>query len=214
MNYLKIYDSLIKNAKLQNRKKHQGIYYENHHIVPRSLGGSDSKENLVLLTAKEHFISHKLLLFISPNNESIIRAFHMMCHFQNGNYDISSKDYRYSRELLSEILRKREPWNKGKTGIFSKESLNKIRKTWKNKKHTEETKEKMRNSKLGERNPIFGKDSPNKGKIQPCSEKQKIKLSIAAKKIPKIECKYCHKLTSPGNYSKWHGEKCKLNIKI
>ena len=36
-------------------------YLEKHHILPRSLGGSDNKDNLVELTAKEHFIVHMLL---------------------------------------------------------------------------------------------------------------------------------------------------------
>lgn len=37
------------------------VYYEKHHIVPKSLGGSNRKENLVLLTAREHFLCHWLL---------------------------------------------------------------------------------------------------------------------------------------------------------
>ena len=41
-------------------------YYENHHIIPRSLNGSNSSENLVLLTAREHFICHWLLVKIFP----------------------------------------------------------------------------------------------------------------------------------------------------
>ena len=36
-------------------------YVEKHHIIPRSLGGNNSKENLVALTAREHFICHLLL---------------------------------------------------------------------------------------------------------------------------------------------------------
>jgi hypothetical protein len=36
-------------------------YGENHHIIPKSLGGSDDKNNLVKLTAREHFICHLLL---------------------------------------------------------------------------------------------------------------------------------------------------------
>lgn len=43
MNYKRIYDSIIENAKLQNRKKKQGIYYEEHHIIPKCLGGKDRK---------------------------------------------------------------------------------------------------------------------------------------------------------------------------
>ena len=36
-------------------------YVERHHIIPNSMGGSNSKENLVYLTAREHFICHRLL---------------------------------------------------------------------------------------------------------------------------------------------------------
>jgi hypothetical protein len=37
------------------------IYTERHHIIPKSLGGSNKKDNLVKLTAREHFICHLLL---------------------------------------------------------------------------------------------------------------------------------------------------------
>lgn len=60
MNYQKIHDSIIKNAKEQTRDKKTG-YFELHHIQMRAVGGSDEPENLVLLTPKEHFIIHYLL---------------------------------------------------------------------------------------------------------------------------------------------------------
>lgn len=60
MNYQKIHDNIIANAKSLNRQK--GVdYYELHHIIPRAVGGTDDDENLVLLTCKEHFIVHYLL---------------------------------------------------------------------------------------------------------------------------------------------------------
>lgn len=37
-------------------------YSEIHHIVPKSLGGTNRKDNLVRLTAREHFIAHRLLV--------------------------------------------------------------------------------------------------------------------------------------------------------
>jgi hypothetical protein len=37
-------------------------YSERHHIIPKSLGGSNAKNNLVRLTAREHFICHWLLI--------------------------------------------------------------------------------------------------------------------------------------------------------
>lgn len=57
MNYTRIYETIINKRKSELP---QG-YSETHHIIPRSLGGSDDKENLVVLTAKEHFICHLLL---------------------------------------------------------------------------------------------------------------------------------------------------------
>ena len=44
MNYKNIYDKII-----NHRKLNEVIgYRENHHIIPRCLGGTDDKENLVL----------------------------------------------------------------------------------------------------------------------------------------------------------------------
>jgi hypothetical protein len=40
-------------------------YTEVHHVMPRSLGGSDDSSNLVRLTYREHFIAHWLLTKIT-----------------------------------------------------------------------------------------------------------------------------------------------------
>lgn len=56
-------------------------YTERHHILPKSLGGSDSIENLTNLTAREHFICHWLLTKMYPSGEEhwkMINAFRMM----------------------------------------------------------------------------------------------------------------------------------------
>jgi hypothetical protein len=58
MMYDKHYAALI--AKAQSRPKPEG-YMERHHVVPRSMGGSDAPDNLVWLTAREHFVAHVLL---------------------------------------------------------------------------------------------------------------------------------------------------------
>jgi hypothetical protein len=68
MDYNKIYLSIIRHAKSQTRSKCLG-YYESHHIIPKSLGGSNKKENLVLLTAREHFLCHYLLVKMHKNNK-------------------------------------------------------------------------------------------------------------------------------------------------
>ena len=68
MNYTKIYNNLIEISKNKHRYKSDKIYFEKHHILPVSWGGSDESFNLVLLTAKEHWIAHLLLARIATGN--------------------------------------------------------------------------------------------------------------------------------------------------
>ena len=82
MNYQWHYDQLIETRKLLNRNKKDGNYYENHHIIMKSMGGTNDPENLVLLTAREHFIAHWLLWRIH-RNESSSRAFFCMNFYTN-----------------------------------------------------------------------------------------------------------------------------------
>jgi len=58
MNYIKLYDSIIKKAQFRAKPE---SYTEKHHIVPKSLGGADDDSNLVHLTAREHCLAHLLL---------------------------------------------------------------------------------------------------------------------------------------------------------
>jgi hypothetical protein len=59
MNYQFHYDELIR--KRGRKVKPTGIYTEGHHIIPRSMGGTDESNNITYLTAREHFIAHWLL---------------------------------------------------------------------------------------------------------------------------------------------------------
>jgi len=111
MNHQKIYESIIEKAKSENRnklkKKHKDyIYYERHHILPKCMKGTDDKDNLVLLTAKEHFICHKLLTFIYPENRDLATAFHYMVFGGRliNKVNLSSRDYQYAREIVSKLM--------------------------------------------------------------------------------------------------------------
>jgi hypothetical protein len=78
--YKKLYYSIV--ARARNRLREEGIYYENHHIIPSSLGGTDDMENIVALTAREHFICHYLLTKITveyDHKQKMIWAYYMMC---------------------------------------------------------------------------------------------------------------------------------------
>lgn len=60
--YTKWYFGIINSAKERNTVKVRNDGNQTHHIVPRSLGGADEKENLVVLSYKEHKVCHRLLI--------------------------------------------------------------------------------------------------------------------------------------------------------
>lgn len=76
MNYKRIHDEIIMDAILTP----PAGYAEEHHIVPRCMGGTDDTWNLVLLSARQHFIIHWLLTKIHPDHAGLRYAFHMMFH--------------------------------------------------------------------------------------------------------------------------------------
>lgn len=55
---------------------------EEHHIIPKCIGGPNTKENLVYLSTKQHFVVHLLLTKMAENSVELRkfgRAFKMMC---------------------------------------------------------------------------------------------------------------------------------------
>lgn len=74
MNYHNIYLKLIERSKSRTLEG----YVEKHHILPRCMGGSDDIENIVILTAEEHYVAHQLLAKIYPDNSALTYAAHMM----------------------------------------------------------------------------------------------------------------------------------------
>jgi len=74
MNYYKIYQSLVERGK--NRSLGEA-YKETHHIIPRCMGGSDDKDNLVDLTPEEHFLVHQLLVKIYPKEYGLVKAINL-----------------------------------------------------------------------------------------------------------------------------------------
>lgn len=143
MNYRHIYIQIIRRAKNEQmsglrpasysfRKRKICLdYYEFHHILPKSLFPQYARlrKNKVALTAREHFICHKLLYKIYPGRQ-MAYAMRQLCgvHRANDLYYISSRDYeciqKLSSEYFSEML-------KGHT--FSEESRQKISSTLKDK---------------------------------------------------------------------------------
>jgi hypothetical protein len=174
MNYLKIYNNIIENAKRRDRLN---CYMEKHHIIPKSEGGSNDDNNLVYLTPKEHFIAHKLLYKIEPKNYNRMLSFLMMSNRFNikwGNlYEEAkiefSKNHHYKTERIKIIMAK------PKTEEHKKKISNANKGKPKSKQHIENMKANLPDRR-GENNNNFGKgksiiiDGIEYGNIKKASE--------------------------------------------
>jgi len=113
--YTKWYMNIIQNARQSNRKKGIADYFESHHVIPKALGGDNSKNNLCLLTAKEHYICHLLLIKMTTgtSRHKMLHSF-MLMKGHNGNqprYINSSMYERIKVEYAQyrSIIRKGQP---------------------------------------------------------------------------------------------------------
>jgi len=161
MDYEKIYDQLIKRAQSENRLKGHEIYFEQHHIIPKCLDGSNNKTNLVLLTAREHLISSRDYLKVREEYIKLVSKPKSKEHKLN-----LSKSWTTERKLaasknLSEINKSRIGAKHPLYGVkrISHSEWIKQNHPMRGKTHSDETKEKIRTSlsktrlkKLGEKN--------------------------------------------------------------
>jgi hypothetical protein len=168
MNYQIIYNQIIERA--QNRKLDG--YKERHHIIPKCMGGSNDKTNLVELTAREHFICHRLLCEIYPKNKKLIYSVWVMAtgfrKSHNSDYKVSSRVFEYLRTNFSNTIRnvpkpknfmtpelkqKISSSNKGVTRnvgrIASDETKQKMSLSHKGNKHSQITKDKISQKNKG-----------------------------------------------------------------
>jgi hypothetical protein len=158
MDYQKIYAQIIEKAKTRQLEG----YKEKHHVIPKCIGGTNDKKNLVELTAREHFLCHMLLCEIYPNNIKLYQALWLMSTNKNKKegkrYKISSRVYERIKIKAVEIYKKRkhtdeeklkrskllkEQWYKKRKEqglIINKENINKFIKLYPNFDLTENNK--------------------------------------------------------------------------
>lgn len=174
-------------------------YTEKHHIQPRSLGGTDDKNNLVDLTAREHFICHWLLtkMYTGEAKAKMIYALNGMKRSNNfaQRYEtkITARVYENLKKEFSIVhsatMKGKIPANKGRA--MSEEQKLKIRET-KAKNPTKRSVEAIAKTvakQLGQKRSQETKDKIRdalKGKPKgPMSEEGKRIRSESARGVPK-----------------------------
>ena len=179
MDYECLYRQLIEHRRESPVDCSSGVYVEMHHIVPRCLGGNNNKENLVCLTGREHYVAHKILLKIvevkfgrhSKEFYKVANAVLRMTYDKRGR-NISSRDYELARKIKSEQMKKQTPWNKGKGGVYSEQTIMLM------KDHHVNVK--------GENNPMFGRKGiqhPKTGKKMSLQTRERIGAAHRGKKV-------------------------------
>lgn len=131
--YSKAYFEII--AKALENNVGEAIY-ERHHIVPKSLGGSNENSNLVKLSPKEHFVCHRLLvkMLSGKNRLKMSRALYLMSHSGKHSF-ASSKGYETARMMFIESCKGPKNWTED-----GKKRLSELAK-----------------ARIGEKNAFYGK---------------------------------------------------------
>ena len=173
MNYQKVYNQIIESAKSRglNKKLLEG-YFEKHHIIPRCLKGSNEKCNLVLLTAREHYLCHWLLWKSNKENGSLFLAYHKMVYqkraYQERNFKIGSRQYEILKSERSNRMKGENNHFYGKR--HSEDVYKQISQTWKSK---------MNNGYVSHSK---GKPLTKEHKLN-CSKAQKLRYELVPKVI-------------------------------
>jgi|3_EtaG_2_1085321.scaffolds.fasta_scaffold48169_2 hypothetical protein len=158
--YTKWYFQIINSG---YKEKLKNGYYEKHHIIPKALGGSNSKNNLVYVTGRQHFLLHLLLLKMTKGKEKRSMSFaYFRMRISNGNNRYKEVNFclyeQYRKVAAKEISGERNPfYGKGHFGddnpMRKKENYEKFLKAVRSKEH----RKKMSKLVDGEKNPFYGK---------------------------------------------------------
>ncbi len=194
--YSKWYYNLMESRSKLNRVKTAEIYYESHHIIPRSMDGSDDPENLVLLSAREHYIAHILLTKFTKGKSlfKMLAAWNMMSNF---NKKYKSNLYEETRlKFVKSISGVNHPSFKIKKGEHHLSNI----------PHSEERKLNQSKNRMGSGNPFYGKTHTKE------TRKKMSKSGKGKSKGPQeiIKCPYCRKEGGTGNMKRYHFSNCKF----
>jgi len=217
--YEKWYSAITDNAK---NRKIDG-YTETHHIIPRSLGGLDTSDNLVDLTAREHFVCHWLLtkMYTGEARGKMINAMYMMqakgpnqkryeSKITGRIYEALREEYSQyisklntgriqpleekERQLAAQIGRKRNP--------FGEEWRENLSKNHKSKKGYDCSLSEETKKKIGDK--LRGKKHDPEKVARRAETQRNLKM-----KRERLTCPHCGRDSAVNTYPRWHGDQCK-----
>ena len=183
------YFEIINQAKIEHRIK-GGVYYETHHIIPKSFGGTNDSKNLVLLTGSEHYLCHCYLPLFTKGTykDKMLYAWNFI--------KIPETTSGHNADLLE---------NSKIYEILKTEHAKAVSRQFSDIPKTDEIKQAISEANSGKKNGMYGKKH---------SDKVKEKISNASKKrqskenIKIITCPHCNKIGAENVMKRWHFDNC------
>lgn len=214
--YTSIYYKIVNTA--LSRALPADVYREKHHIIPKSLGGNNAKENLVSLTGREHLVCHLLLIRMtnSKHKASMINAAWAMVNLENKDQirtQLRSRQYATLREQFakthSDRMTNNNPMSNPEVRKKYDAAIIKRGRTpgMTGKKHTEKSNIKRRNANIGQFVPLEKRLAAS---MFHSNRPPELKAMYDQIHSSNISCIHCRTVANPGTFKRWHGDKCKL----
>ena len=211
MNFLQNkYTSLYLRIIANRQKTNYDGYTEKHHIVPKSLGGTNEPSNLVKLSAREHFICHLLLpkMVIGYQRQLMQSALGFMVRSS----DSRIKRYSPRSSILYSNARQSCITN------HSDETKSKISKTLLQYYENYPERKEIIAKRMSLAHKGVPKSAITRSKMSiaqkglPKSDEQKRKLSKAAMNQPVKTCPHCGFSGTSTIIYRWHFDRCKMIV--
>ena len=200
--YTKWYNSIIINAQARPVIFE---YNEKHHIIPKSLGGTNDHNNLVALTAREHFVCHWLLTKMVNGKRPTYQMWNALSSMMYWHKTDSNREKISSRKfaiLKEQIALQKSIHFRGKNN------------TMYGKKHTDITREKMKAShaaRFDSHSKSAKEYAATEDPIKKAERYRKSKESQQGIAKPRFTCPHCGRsIGSHGNFAR-HTKICKSN---
>lgn len=203
---------------------------ENHHILPKSMGGSDHSSNLISLTPRQHYLAHWMLWKAYKNKEMTVAFFSM----SNRSNQYRKKDFvpnsRIYEKVRIDFLKEMSTSSKklwGDLDYREKHRItnstekthqlrsNKAKELWKDPEYREKMIASRKNAWAEGRVNRDHSKCGKKGSLN-VSKRLEVRLKNTGDNhysrragYVRPSCPHCGKVSTPSNIKRWHGENCK-----
>ena len=208
-------------------------YIESHHILPQSMGGSNDDDNLVKLSARQHYLAHWMLWKAYKSKEMTFAFFSMSNQsnqYQGRTCKINSRIYENLRNEFSTLLSKtaEDKWqdpayrqkhidtnNSEKT---QKLRSDKAKALWQNPDYVEKLLTSRAKARAEGRVRTDHSKCGQPGELNPMKRSEVREKNTGINHYSnrdgyvKPSCVHCGITTTPTNIKRWHNENCKLKV--